>query len=169
MILGATDQKLWMFEVFRRSLVKASMCWRPAVETWLRPGDQRSPTIGRRPEVPNHWSPTLGCRPRASWRPIITCRLRVDTYTGLDCPFFFEIFLFLYNFFWKFGEWTRAFGRMGVQHLHFLKLACTLGSIKCSISHGDWRCHFFSNFIFSKFRVHMDLHIYHWDFGFMKD
>jgi hypothetical protein len=27
MILGATDQKLWMFEIFRRSLGKAAMCW----------------------------------------------------------------------------------------------------------------------------------------------
>jgi hypothetical protein len=28
---------------------------------------------------------------------------------------------------------------------------------------------FFSNFIFPKFRVHLDLHIYHWDFCFMKN
>jgi hypothetical protein len=27
MILGATDQKLWVFEVFRRSLGRAGMCW----------------------------------------------------------------------------------------------------------------------------------------------
>jgi hypothetical protein len=27
----------------------------------------------------------------------------------------------------------------------------------------------FSNFIFPKFRVHSDLHIYHWDFCFMKN
>jgi hypothetical protein len=47
--------------------------------------------------------------------------------------------------------------------------APTLGSVKCSIPHGDWRFHFFSNFIFLKFRVHLDLHIYHWDFGFMKN
>jgi hypothetical protein len=33
----------------------------------------------------------------------------------------------------------------------FLKLAPTFGSIKCSNPHGDWRFHFFSNFIFSKF------------------
>jgi hypothetical protein len=29
MILGATDQKLWMFEVLRRSLGRACMCWSP--------------------------------------------------------------------------------------------------------------------------------------------
>jgi hypothetical protein len=27
MILGATYQKLWVFEVFRRSLGRAGMCW----------------------------------------------------------------------------------------------------------------------------------------------
>jgi hypothetical protein len=63
---------------------------------------------------------------------------------------------------------ARALGRMGVQHPHFLKLAPTLGSVKCSILHGDWRFYFFSNFIFDKFRVHLDLHIHCWDFCFMK-
>jgi hypothetical protein len=28
MILGATDQKLWVFKVFRRSLGRAGMCWK---------------------------------------------------------------------------------------------------------------------------------------------
>jgi hypothetical protein len=27
MILGATDQKLWVFKVFKRSLGRAGMCW----------------------------------------------------------------------------------------------------------------------------------------------
>jgi hypothetical protein len=27
MILGAMDQKLWVFEVFRRTLGRAGMCW----------------------------------------------------------------------------------------------------------------------------------------------
>jgi hypothetical protein len=27
MILGATDQKVWVFEVFRQTLGKAGMCW----------------------------------------------------------------------------------------------------------------------------------------------
>jgi hypothetical protein len=65
-------------------------------------------------------------------------------------------------FFWKFEKWAGAFGGMGVQHPHFLKLVPTLGSVKCSILHRDWRFYFFSNFIFSEFRVHMDLHIYRW-------
>jgi hypothetical protein len=71
--------------------------------------------------------------------------------------------------FLKFGEWAKAFGRMGVQHPHFLKLAPTLGSVKSCKLYGDWRFHFFSNFIFSKFRLHLDLHIYRSDFCFMKN
>jgi hypothetical protein len=54
--------------------------------------------------------------------------------------------LFQFNFlifFGKFRKWARDFGRMGIQHTHFLKLAPTLGSVKSSIPHGDWRFHFF--------------------------
>jgi hypothetical protein len=58
-------------------------------------------------------------------------------------PFFLNFF-----YFWKFGEWVRAFGRMDVQHPHFYKLFPKLGSVKCSIPHGDWRFDFFSNFVF---------------------
>jgi hypothetical protein len=50
--------------------------------------------------------------------------------------FFFNIFLISFNFFGKFGEWAKPFGRMGVQHPHFLKLAPTLESVKSSIPHG---------------------------------
>jgi hypothetical protein len=46
--------------------------------------------------------------------------------------------------FWKFGKWARAFGKMGVQHSHFLKLARTLGSANSFKFHGEWRFHFFS-------------------------
>jgi hypothetical protein len=87
----------------------------------------------------------------------------------LGCPHYFNVFLFKTFFFWKFGQWAKAFGRMGVQHPHFLKLALTLGSAKSSILHEDWRFHFFSIFVFPKFRVYLDLHIYCWDFCFMKN
>ena len=53
-------------------------------------------------------------------------------------------------FFGKFGEWARPFGRMGVQHPHFLKLAPTLGSVKSYIPQGDWRFHFFSIYEITK-------------------
>jgi hypothetical protein len=70
--------------------------------------------------------------------------------------------------FWKFGKWARAFGRMGVQHPHFLKLAPTLGSANSSNIHGEWRFHFFPKKKIPKFKVHLDLHIDLWDFCFMK-
>jgi hypothetical protein len=59
-------------------------------------------------------------------------------------------------------------GGVHLQHPHFLKLAPILRSVESSIPHGNWRFHFFSNFIFPKFRVHLDLHMYRWNFCFMK-
>jgi hypothetical protein len=44
----------------------------------------------------------------------------------------------------------------------------TLGSVKSSIPRRVWRFHFFPSFIFAKFRLHLDLHIHHWDFCSMK-
>jgi hypothetical protein len=64
---------------------------------------------------------------------------------------------YFYFYFW--GGLLRNFlhfGRMGVQYPHFLKLAPTLGSVRFSIPHGDWRFYFFSNFIFHKFRIYSD-------------
>jgi hypothetical protein len=58
---------------------------------------------------------------------------------------------------------------MCTEHLHFLKLAPILGSVESSIPHGLWRFYFIFKFIFVKFRVHLDLHIYHWNFCFMKN
>jgi hypothetical protein len=46
-------------------------------------------------------------------------------------------------FYWKFGEWARAFGRMGAQYTYFFKLPPSLGSIKSSILHRVWRFYFF--------------------------
>jgi hypothetical protein len=40
---------------------------------------------------------------------------------------------------------------MGVQHPHFLKLAPILGSANSSKIHGEWRFHFFPQFVFAKF------------------
>jgi hypothetical protein len=70
--------------------------------------------------------------------------------------------------FWKFGKWARAFGRLGVQRVHFLKLAPTLGSGNSSKIHEEWKFHFFPSFLFPKFSSYLDLHIYRWDFCFMK-
>jgi hypothetical protein len=47
---------------------------------------------------------------------------------------------------------------------NLLNLAPTLRRMKSSISHRAWKFHFFSNFIFAKFKVHLGLHIHHWSF-----
>jgi hypothetical protein len=89
--------------------------------------------------------PGIDRRPATSGRPPAAGRhLRL-----WDSSHFFEIFLFKKFFFWKFGRrWAKAFGRMGVQHPHFLKLAPTLGSANSSKIHGEWRFHFFSKILF---------------------
>jgi hypothetical protein len=79
-----------------------------------------------------------------------------------------SFFYFKKKNFWKFGKWARAFERMGVHHPHYLKLAPTLGSANSFKIHGEWRFHFFSRKKIPKFRTHLDLHIYRWDFCFMK-
>jgi hypothetical protein len=60
-------------------------------------------------------------------------------------PFLFNFFCFSLKKIGKLGEKAKPFGRMGIQHLHFLKLAPTLGSVKSSIPQGVWR-NFFWNF-----------------------
>jgi hypothetical protein len=50
----------------------------------------------------------------------------------------------------------------------FFEAGRYLGSIKACISHGDWRSYFFPKISFPKIRVHLDLHIYHWNFSFIK-
>jgi hypothetical protein len=72
----------------------------------------------------------------------------------------FNILIFL-----EVWEWARAFGRMGVQHPHFLKL-CPIHlevlNVPFLMEIGDFT-------FFSKFRIRLDLHIYYWDFYFMKN
>jgi hypothetical protein len=59
--------------------------------------------------------------------------------------------------FWENGYTTHPF------------FEATLGSVKSSIPHEDWRFTFFGILFFPKFRVHLDLHIHHWDFSFIKN
>jgi hypothetical protein len=65
-------------------------------------------------------------------------------------PLFFAIFFFLFTLFFGSLRWAWHFGRMGVHHPHFLKLAPTLGDAQSSIPHGAWRFHFFPDFILLK-------------------
>jgi hypothetical protein len=81
---------------------------------------------------------------------------------------FLSIFIFKKRIFGSLGNGPGAFERMGIQHPHYLKLAPTLGSANSSKIHGEWRFHFFPNKKIPEFRTHLDLHIYCWDFCFMK-
>jgi hypothetical protein len=74
MILGATDQKLWVFEFFRRSLGRSGMYWsQPArvdhmCKKWRVGGNKNSKKkeqsltgLGVDPQpVGDRWSPTVG-------------------------------------------------------------------------------------------------------------
>jgi hypothetical protein len=129
MILGAMDQKLWMVEVFRRSLG--------------REGELTTCAKSGRQEEKKKFKKSPGRRPRAGGRLAVAPRPRLDTWIVPDCPLFMNFLIFCNFIFWKFKEWAKAFERMDVQHLHFLKLAPTLGSVKCSIPQGDWKFVFF--------------------------
>jgi hypothetical protein len=60
-----------------------------------------------------------------------------------------------------------AFWENGCTTLPFFEVAPTFGRVKSSIPLGAWRFHFFLK-ILAKIRVHLDLHIHHWDFCFIK-
>jgi hypothetical protein len=47
--------------------------------------------------------------------------------------------------------------------------APTLGHVKCSILHGDWRFQIFFKFFFPEFRVQLDLHIHPLGFLFLEN
>jgi hypothetical protein len=87
---------------------------------------------------------------------------------------FFSIFSFcniIFCNFFKALVCSKSLGFFGGVHLqqpHFLKLVPTFGSVESSIPHGEWRFHFFPKKKNSKFRVHIDLYIHRWDFGFNK-
>jgi hypothetical protein len=130
---------------------------------WPRPGPDCWSLAARRPAVAAHRSAVQGRPATSDCSPAMGRRLDQS-----GCPNFFEIFYLKKMNFWKFGKWARAFGRMGVQRPHFLKLATTPGSGNSSKIHGKWRFHFFPNFLFPKFSSYLDLHIYRWDFCFMK-
>jgi hypothetical protein len=78
---------------------------------------------------------------------------------------YFPFFNFLIYLFLEVWEWA---GRMGVQHLHFLKFAPTLVTVKSSILHKAWKFYFFPNFGFAQIRGDLDLHIHYWDFSVRK-
>jgi hypothetical protein len=89
----------------------------------------------RRPAAGNRWS-LAGCG-------LTLGQGSPGPFLGIF-KFFFKFLPILWSiFYWKFGEWARAFGRMGAEYTHFFKLPSTLGSIKSSIPHRVWRFYFF--------------------------
>jgi hypothetical protein len=99
------------------------------------------------------WDPhAAGRRPLAAG--LSHCRLLVLKFSDFILIFLFGVM-----------RYFLAFGENGcTQYTHFFKLPPTLGSVKSSIPHNVWRFYFFWNFIFPKFRVYLDLQIYHLDF-----
>jgi hypothetical protein len=94
--LGPMDQKLWMFEVSWRSLGMAGMCWsQPARVDHLR----------------KNWREKI----QEKWE-------QPNTYACQAVPIFLIFLIFFKKNFWKFGKWAKAFGRMGIQHPHYLSL-----------------------------------------------
>jgi hypothetical protein len=163
MISGATVQKLWMFEVFGQGLTRAGMCWsQPARVDHLHKKWRAREKKFKKKELS---APYPGITPEPAGNQQSPASRGSTPGQGQTIPFFKYFYIFLNVFFWKFREWARAFGRMGVQHPHFLKL----GSVKSCKLHGDWRFHFFSNFIFSKFILNLDIHIYRSDFCSIKN
>jgi hypothetical protein len=146
---GPTDQELCVFEVFRRSLRRAGMCWSQPTRVdhmckKLRVGGKTNllqrvslghpSTVGERPGVTNQ---QLGDQGR-----LATARNLTECGPFPATPLFLAFFFL--PFFLVLCRWAWHLRRMGVQHPHFLKLAPTLGSVKSSIPHGAWRFHFFS-------------------------
>jgi hypothetical protein len=140
---GPMDQKLWMFENFRKSLDRAGMGW----SQWGGV-DQSSKSGGRRRknrrQQGKNGAPMCSQQDRgspAAAHSLIDCKLG---------PFFQFFLVFFINFFWGCLGMGLDFRRMEVQHSHFLNLAPILGRVKSSIPHGAWRFHFFPIFIFAK-------------------
>jgi hypothetical protein len=84
---------------------------------------------------------------------------------GADNPFFFS-FLFLFLEVWGMGQ---GFWKNGCTAPPFFE-ACPY-TWKCKILQITWKLEIspFSNLDFSKFRLHLDPHIYCSDFCFMKN
>jgi hypothetical protein len=148
MILGATDQKLWMFEVFRRSLGRVGMCWSQWGEVnhmrkkWGKEGGK-----GGGGQLDNKRGPHSDW-----WAPYVVM-------TSNFYKFFFGTFVELLGIL---GEWmysTPIFWSLPL-HLEVLNLPFLMEIEGFNI---------FKILFFPKFRVHLDLHIYRWDFCFMKN
>jgi hypothetical protein len=98
---GPTEQKLWVFEVSRRSLGRAGMCWsQPArVDHLHKSGGQEGKTFQEKWELPHR----RRCRPATSGRLLVARRPRVDTCVFGTVQIFLKFFYLKEKNFWKFG------------------------------------------------------------------
>jgi hypothetical protein len=148
MILGATVQKLWVFEIFGQDLVRAGMCW----SQWGGV-DHICKFFGQEEKKKLEFR-----RGRSLTFP------QSDTVLEL-----FDFFDFVFGILRKlrdgrgiWGEWvynTPIFWSMPL-HLEVLNLPFVMDIRDFTI---------FRILFFSKFRIYLDLHIRHWDFCFMKN
>jgi hypothetical protein len=166
------DQKLWVFEIFRRSLAGRA-CARANEEELTTCAKFWGQEVGGRGqgECKKRNPRKSGQRPlvagrasaRSGWRPVVACRPWVAACTNRHRVFlkaFLDSFLII---FLRPLHVARAWASWGVGCTtpHFLKLAPILGSANSSKIHGEWRFHFFPKIFFPKFKAHLDLHIYH--------
>jgi hypothetical protein len=130
----------------RRPLV-AGRRWRPIAGWWPLFAHQqvssssRGPRTGRRPTVT--YLPWPVVWQTADWLPFFAIFgiMLIIIIIILLLLFCITIVIFL-----CYENGLGIFGRMGVQHSHFLKLAPILGREKSSIPHGAWKFHFFPFF-----------------------
>jgi hypothetical protein len=94
MILEAMDQKLWVLEVFRKSLGRAGMCWSQSARV-----DHLRKKWRAREKKNSKKTRQSGLSKR---RPTDARQPRVDTWTGLDCRFFYKKNYFLEV--WEMGQ-----------------------------------------------------------------
>jgi hypothetical protein len=156
MILGTTDQKQWVFEVFGQGLAKAGMRW----SQWGGVDHMRKKMGAGGRKKGGSFRTKEACS-AAGRRPLVVGHYAVNSSNFL--------FFILFVLFWTYKEFlgileewmynTRIFWSL-LLHLEVLNLPFLMKI-------GDFT--FFSNFIFAKFRVYLDLHIYSWDFCFIKN
>jgi hypothetical protein len=120
---------------------------RPLVRAGSQPGDHPRPLVAGIPATSSRRPQVIGPGPTGDQRSP-TGRGSTPR-QGRPGPFFLNFFIILMLpptlwsiFYWKFGEWARAFGRMGAHYTHFFKLPPSLGSVKSSIPHRVWRFSF---------------------------
>jgi hypothetical protein len=129
------------------------------------------PLVARLLATSSRQRAVVGWGPGAGWWPAVARLPQVDTWQIMGIQFFaFLKFIFWLSFseVWWMGQgfWDN---RCTPPLTIFWSLPLHLEALNVLflMEIGDFT--FFSNFIFSKFRVHLDFCIYYWDVWFMKN